>query len=51
MGKMQTKVGLVLMLQDYSFNLMNKEELKISPKSFVLQPTSGISLKITKRVK
>lgn len=51
MGKMQTKVGLVLMLQEYSYNSVNKEELKMSPKSFVLQPTTGINLKISKRVK
>jgi len=51
MGKMQTKVGLVFMLQDFTYNLVNNDELKISSKSFVLQPTSGINLRISKRVK
>lgn len=51
MGKMQTKVGLVLMLKDYTYNLVDTDELKMSPKSFVLQPTTGINLKISKRIK
>ncbi|KAJ6634112.1 putative cytochrome P450 6a14, partial [Pseudolycoriella hygida] len=51
MGKMQTKVGLVLMLKDYTYELLDKTELKLSAKSFVLQPTSGINLKIIKRIK
>lgn len=51
MGKMQTKVGLVLMLQHFTYDLVNKDELKFSPKSFVMQAISGINLKITKRIK
>jgi len=51
MGKMQTKVGLVFMLQDFTYNLVNKDELKLSAKSFLVQPTTGINLKITKRIK
>lgn len=51
MGKMQTKVGLVFMLQDFTYDLVNKEELIFSPKSFVIQPTTGINLAIAKRIK
>lgn len=51
MGKMQTKVGLVFMLQDFTYNLVNKDELKLSAKSFVVQPNTGINLRISKRIK
>lgn len=51
MGKMQTKVGLVVMLKDFTYNLVNKDKLKLSPKSFLVQPTTGINLTITKRIK
>lgn len=51
MGKMQTKVGLVLMLQEYTYILVNTDELKMTAKSFVLQPTTGINLKISKRIR
>lgn len=51
MGKLQTMVGLVLMLQEYTYNLVSTDELKLSAKSFILQPTTGINLKISKRVK
>lgn len=51
MGKMQTKVGLVVMLQDFTYDSVNNEELKISAKSFLVQPTTGINLTITKRIK
>jgi len=50
LGKLQTKVGLCVFLQNFTYNLVNTDELKISPKSIVLQPTTGINLKISKRV-
>lgn len=51
MGKLQTMVGLVLMLQESNYDLVNTDELKMSAKSFILQPTTGINLKISKRIK
>ncbi|XP_031625354.1 probable cytochrome P450 6d5 [Contarinia nasturtii] len=54
MGKMQTKVGLVLMLQKFRFDLLeNKQkykELDFDPKSILLAPKSGIYLRIFKRI-
>lgn len=48
MGKMQTKVGLIAMLQKFRFELtkerMNKK-MEFSPKSFLLAPVDGIWVK------
>ncbi|XP_055296745.1 uncharacterized protein LOC129565659 [Sitodiplosis mosellana] len=52
MGKMQTKVGLVLMLQKYRFELeerLKKNEFKFDPHVFLLSPLGGINLHIIKR--
>lgn len=52
LGKMQTKVGLVLMLRDFAYSLqpedMNKE-IEMNPKVFVLTPKNKINLRIVKR--
>lgn len=52
MGKMQTKVGLVLMLQKYSYELgkqhINKD-MNYSPAAIILTPTTGIELKVKPR--
>lgn len=52
MGKMQTKVGLVSMLQKNRFELtkenMNKK-LKLSTKSILVAPADGIELHVYKR--
>lgn len=52
LGKMQTKVGLVLMLQNFRYALeasqMNKE-LELDPKSFLIMPRNKINLVIAKR--
>lgn len=51
LGKMQAKVGLVLLLQKYNFELAGntKKPLKISPATFLMVPVGGIQLKVTKR--
>lgn len=53
MGKMQAKVGVVLLLKDYLFELTEKhigKELKFAPSAFVMTPVDGIELKCTKRL-
>lgn len=51
LGKMQSKVGLVLMLKNYNFDLIGStlKPLVINPKSFVIAPIGGLPLRITKR--
>lgn len=51
LGKMQVKVGLVLLLQNYKFNLSGNtlQPLKISPQSILFAPVGGLELKITRR--
>lgn len=52
LGKMQTKVGLFMMLQNFRFELepqkMN-ETLSFDAKSFLLSPNGGINLRVIKR--
>lgn len=52
LGKLQTKVGLVLMLQNCSYDLgkqhINKD-LKYTPAAIILTPTTGIELKVKPR--
>lgn len=51
LGKMQVKVGLVLLLQNYKFNLSGNtlHPLKISPQSILFAPVGGLELKVTRR--
>ncbi len=51
LGKMQVKVGVVLLLQNYKFNLSGNtlKPLKISPQNVLFAPVDGLQLKITKR--
>lgn len=51
LGKLQTKVGLAIMLQKYTFGLSenSKDELVMSPKSFLLAPVNGINLRVSRR--
>lgn len=52
LGQMQTKVGLVMMLQKYRFELaegVEKGELVLDPKSFLLSPLGGLKLRVFKR--
>lgn len=55
LGKMQTKVGIVLMMQNCRYELedpqYNHKELKFSAKSFILAPEGGIRLKALPRRK
>lgn len=51
LGKMQTKVGLILMLQNSQFELGETEyyhkELSFAPAGSLLTPETGIQLKIS----
>lgn len=51
LGKLQTKVGLILCLQKYSYELAgsSKKPIEMSVSSIVLTPIGGINLKIAKR--
>lgn len=52
LGKMQTKVGLVLMLQKFRFELADVHigtELEYSPSSVITAPRDGIHLKVFHR--
>lgn len=52
MGKMQTKVGIVLMLQKFKYELddqLKRNEMKFDPNAFLLAPLGGINLKVLKR--
>lgn len=50
LGKLQTKLGLVYMLQNHSYQLGDKNfKLKLSPASIVLTAVGGLRLKVTKR--
>ena len=52
MGKMQTIVGLVLMLQNFRYELddeIKNQELTFDPRSILLKPLDGINLRIFKR--
>lgn len=52
LGKLQAKVGLILMLQNYNYHLTDNTrmgELKMSAKTFVLTPIDGVNLRMTPR--
>lgn len=51
LGKMQTKVGLLLLLQNFKFNLSGNtlQPLKISPKNVLFAPVGGLELKVSRR--
>lgn len=53
LGKMQTKVGLVVMLQKFRFELNDRDrgsdEMKFDPKCFVLSKQGGVHLYAFKR--
>lgn len=53
LGQMQSKVGLVLMLQKNRYELhdgqLKHDELKFDPSQFLLSPLGGLSLRIFKR--
>lgn len=54
LAKMQTKVGLVLMLRKFQFELAAKyidKGLKYSPASVISAPISGVRLKLSHRMK
>ncbi|KAJ6639105.1 Cytochrome P450 6k1 [Pseudolycoriella hygida] len=52
LGKLQTKVGLILMLQNFTYQLTEsmQGELKMSAKTFLLAPECGVTVKMTPRL-
>lgn len=52
LGKLQTKVGLILMLQQFKYALKSEDtnqEVIFDPKQFLLSPKSIIKLRILRR--
>lgn len=52
MGKMQTKVGLIMMLQKFKYELEPKlmnREMEFDPKLFLLSPLIGVNLRVFNR--
>ncbi|XP_031623284.1 probable cytochrome P450 6d5 [Contarinia nasturtii] len=52
LGKIQSKVGLVMMLQKFRFELGDRHknnDLKLNPKHFLMAPLGGIHLRVFKR--
>lgn len=52
LGKMQTKVGLVLMLQKFKYELSESHkgtDMEFEPRHFLLQPRSNIYLHVSRR--
>lgn len=49
MGKVQTKVGIVLMLLNYKYELKSKRDMELDPKLFLLAPKDSVKLRVIKR--
>lgn len=52
LGKMQTKVGLIMMLQNFRYELeewQRNRDLEIDPRAGLLAPLGAIHLKVFKR--
>lgn len=49
MGKMVTKVGMIMLLQQYNFECLKKGELEFDNHSVTLVLKHGIDLKVSKR--
>lgn len=52
LGKMQTKVGLVLMLQKFKYELedgLQNHEMEFDPNIFLLTPKGALNLKVFER--
>ncbi|XP_055531477.1 probable cytochrome P450 6d5 [Wyeomyia smithii] len=53
MGKVQTKVGLAMLLSKFNFRLTDEkqknQELQLDPRSVILMPVGGIHLAVTER--
>lgn len=52
LGQMQTKVGIVMMLQKFQYELedrLKNQELKFDPKAFLLSPLGGLKLYVFER--
>lgn len=49
LGKLEVKLGLIMMLQKNKFKLDEKHKLKIDPKAILVTPLDGIKLYVAKR--
>lgn len=50
-GKMQTKVGILLMLLNYKYELKSTRDMEFDPKIFMLAPKDPVHLRVLKRTK
>lgn len=48
-AKIQTKVGVLLMLSNYKYELKSKHDLEIDPGTFIMAPKDPVKLSIMKR--
>lgn len=51
LGKMQMKVGLVLMFLNHKYELKSTRDMGFNPKHFLLSPKDPIKLRVIKRLK
>ena len=49
MGKIQTKVGILLMLQKFKYELKSKHDMEFDPQLFLLAPKDSVKLRVIKR--
>lgn len=53
LGKLQVKVGLLMMLQHFRYEVLNEvdrtREIEFEPRSFLLAPRGGIKLRVLRR--
>lgn len=49
MGKITTKIALILLLQKYNFECMDNRELEFDSHSVTLMVKGGINLRVTNR--
>lgn len=49
LGKLETKVGIVLFLRNYKYELISKADVEFEPKAFLLGPKDRIELRVIKR--
>lgn len=50
MGKMVTKIGMIMLMQKFNFECVDKKELEFDNHSVTLVLKGGINLKVTNRI-
>lgn len=49
MGRMQTKIGLTLLLQKFKYELESKSDIEFDPKTLFIVPKDSVKLRVIKR--